>query len=97
MGLMFGKYVIGFENSRGEVQYFMSFSSNKSYIYTTKDIDNAEKFMSENAARDFYYRKLQYTPVFDFDVKNAYVYKKSNFIARDPMWEICFTFHKLIT
>ena len=85
MGLMFGKYVIGFENSRGEVQYFMSFSSNKSYIYTTKDIDNAEKFMSESAARDFYYRKLQYTPVFDFDVKNAYVYKKSNFIARDPM------------
>ena len=85
MGLIFGKYVIGFEDPNGRTEFYMSMSKDREYIYTTKDIENAEKFLSYDAARDFYYRKLEGMPVFDFRVAGAYVYKKSNFVTREPM------------
>ena len=85
MGLLFGKFVIGFQDDRGNIEYYMSISSDREYIYTTKDIENAEKFLSEGAARDYFYRKLDGMPVFNFKVAGAYVYKKSNFITREPM------------
>lgn len=85
MGLIFGKYVIGFEDPRGNVEFYMSMSKDREYIYTTRDIENAEKFLSYDAARDYYFRKLDGMPVFNFKVAGAYVYKKSNFITREPM------------
>ena len=85
MGLIFGKYVIGFEDSRGQREFYMSMSKDKEYIYTTKGIENAEKFLSYDAARDFFFRKLEGMPIFDFYPTGAYVYKKSNFVTREPM------------
>ena len=87
MGLMFGKYVIGYEGKDGRIEFFMNIHYGEAgpVVFTTKNIENAEKFLSDPAARKYFFEHLVDLPVFDYDWKSVCVCKKDNFIARAPM------------
>lgn len=53
MGFIFGKYFIYLKFEDGSSGYFMHMEGD--HVMVTKDVLNAEKYMTENGARNYFY------------------------------------------
>lgn len=79
MGFIFGKYCIYLEFADGEKAYFMA--KRGDHIMTTNSVANAEKFMSQSSAENYFFKNnLQYGTNSNFArMTGAWVYSDGKF------------------